>query len=81
MRNKWIRITAVVILILLPWVIIKVYDKITDIPKEITVATGSPGGLYRPLSENLARMIEKKLKVKIHTVRTFPFHLNDCNLC
>ncbi|MFQ5927351.1 MAG: TAXI family TRAP transporter solute-binding subunit [Terriglobia bacterium] len=70
MGNKWVRRAVVVFLILLPLIIAGVYRKLTALPKEITIATGAPGGVYRPLSENLAGEIEEKLKVKVHTVPT-----------
>ncbi len=70
MGNKWVRIIVVVTLILLPFAIRWVYRTLTALPSEITIATGPPGGVYLPLSENLAEEIEEKLKVKVHTLPT-----------
>ena len=70
MRRKWVRVMVIVGLILLPFLIVIVFDKLTALPNEITIATGPPGGVYRNLGEELARTIEKNLKIKVHTVRT-----------
>jgi TRAP transporter TAXI family solute receptor len=66
MGNKWVRIAAVVTLILLPFAI----RWGTAPPNEITIATGPPGGVYLPLSESLAKEINDKLEVTVHTVPT-----------
>jgi TRAP transporter TAXI family solute receptor len=67
MGNKWVRIAAVVTLILLPFAI----RWWTALPDEIKIATGPPGGVYRTLSEDLAKEIKEKTKVKVvHAVPT-----------
>ncbi len=70
MRKKRAKIAVVIVLILLPLLTGWVYQKITAVPTEITMATGAPAGLFRPLSEDLAGKIEKKLKAEVHTVAT-----------
>jgi len=68
--KKWIKLTWILALILLPVLIGWVYRAATAYPDEITIATGPPGGQFRSLSQILVREIENKLNVKVTTVPT-----------
>jgi TRAP transporter TAXI family solute receptor len=68
--KKWIKLTWIPAVVLLPVLLGWIYQVVTAYPKEITIATGPPGGQYRALSQRLAKEIENKLKVKVNTVAT-----------
>ena len=69
-RKKWIKLTWVLALVLLPVLLGWVYQVVTAYPDEITMATGPPGGQFRVLSQSLAKEIENKPNVKVNTIAT-----------
>ena len=69
-RKSWFLTALVVILILLPFLVPWFYEKLTALPKEITITTGPEGGLYRGLSNSLADEIERRVSVKVRRVDT-----------
>jgi hypothetical protein len=70
MKTNWIKAGLVAFLVAVPILIGWAYQRITAYPDEITIATGSPGGQFRLLGDNLAREIENRLEVKVNTVPT-----------
>ena len=68
--NRWISLSWILSLVLLPVLIGWGYQAITSYPDEITVVTGPLGGRYKGLGESLSREIEQKLNVKVNTVST-----------
>ena len=69
-RHPWQFYILPVFLILLPFLIPWVYRQFTAFPEEITITTGSEGGLYRGLSESLADEIERRLGVRVNRLPT-----------
>ncbi|MEE8121048.1 MAG: TAXI family TRAP transporter solute-binding subunit, partial [Anaerolineales bacterium] len=70
MKTNWIKAGLVAFLVAVPILIGWAYQRITAYPDEIIIATGSPGGQFRLLGDNLAREIENRLQVKVITVPT-----------
>jgi TRAP transporter TAXI family solute receptor len=70
MAKKLLKVAAVMVIVLLPLIFYMVYVRWTALPKEITIATGPEGGLYRELSDSLARRIETELGIKVHMIET-----------
>jgi hypothetical protein len=77
LRNS-IRIAAVGLLILLPFVVRWLYLGITAYPDEIILGTGRPHGRYHQLCEALKVRIERELPV---TVKLVPTNGSLDNLC
>ena len=70
MKTNWIKAGLIAFLVAVPILIGWAYQRLTAYPDEIIIATGSPGGQFRLLGDNLAREIEDRLKVKVNTVPT-----------
>ena len=71
MKKKWAMLAAVVVLVPLPLLIHVAYRRATALPRVVTVATGSEGGLYRPLCEDLADELERRLPgIEVRRVAT-----------
>ncbi len=70
MNRNWIKAGIIAFLIAVPVLIGWAYQRLTAYPDEITIATGTPGGQFRLLGDNLAREIEIRLQLKVNTVPT-----------
>ncbi len=70
MRKYLWRILALALLVCLPVVIHTLYLWSTQLPDEITLATGPSGGQHRQMMEQLADEIREQLKLKVNLRQT-----------
>ena len=68
MSRKWVKITLVVFLVLLPIIIHQAYRRMTALPKTVTLATGASRGRYSQLTERLAARIESRLPTTVKRI-------------
>ena len=68
MRRKWVKITLVAFLVLLPVIIHQAYRRMTALPKTVTLATGPKSGRYSQLIERLAAKFQNRFSTSVNQV-------------
>ncbi|MCA9247541.1 MAG: TAXI family TRAP transporter solute-binding subunit [Planctomycetales bacterium] len=67
---KKLRLLLVAVLILLPFGVHYCYHWLTDLPREVAIATGPEHGRYHGLAESLARELENRHNIDVRLVPT-----------
>ena len=70
MVNKWFRIPALILVVLLPTLLYFAYQRWTAPPKRISIAAGKSGGTYKMVAERLATQIEQQTHTAVSVVET-----------
>ena len=70
MRKKLLKFFLLMLLVSLPVGVHRAYLYVTQLPAEISIGTGPPGGRYRVLCEALANELKSKHGIQVHLVHT-----------
>lgn len=70
MKRSLFKILVVILLISLPVILHQVYRWTTALPRQITIAAGSPEGRYHGLADQLKTILEQQLQIDVQVLET-----------